>query len=109
MTGSTTQRPAVQEGPPGSAAIAAGSRGTARAGAMVLAAGGNAVDAAIAAMLASPLGEPTMTSMGGGGFLMVRKPDGEATVVDFFVDTPGRGASPKRPSSFVPVLVRYPG
>ena len=109
MTQAPLLSAAVQEGPAGSAAIAAGSRGTVRAGAAVLAAGGNAVDAALAAMLATPLGEPAMTSMGGGGFLLVRTPEGESTVVDFFVDTPGLGSSPRRPASFVPVLVTYPG
>lgn len=109
MTGTPQLAPSVQEGSPGCAAIAAGSRGTVRAGAAVLAAGGNAADAALAAMLASPLGEPSLTSMGGGGFMLVRQPDGEATVLDFFVDTPGRGALPRRPTALVPVLVHYPG
>ncbi len=109
MTGTTLLTPSVQEGPPGCAAIAAGSRGTVRAGATVLAAGGNAVDAALASMLATPLGEPSLTSMGGGGFLLVRQPDGQATVVDFFVDTPGLGAAPRRPASFIPITLTYPG
>lgn len=109
MTGTPTIEAMVQEGPPGSAAIAAGSRGTVRAGAEVLAAGGNAADAALAAMLASAVAEPSLTSMGGGGFLLVRMPDGRATVVDFFVDTPGLGSMPRRPSAFIPVSLQYPG
>lgn len=109
MTGTPQLSPAVQEGAPGCAAIAAGSRGTVHAGASVLAAGGNAADAALAAMLAAPLGEPSLTSMGGGGFMLVRQPGGESTVLDFFVDTPGLGALPRRPAALVPVLVRYPG
>lgn len=100
---------AAQEGPPGSGAIAAGSGATVAAGAAVLAAGGNAVDAALAAMLASPIGEPSLSSIGGGGFLLVRKPDGQAHVLDFFVDTPGLGALPRRPSALVSVDVYYPG
>jgi gamma-glutamyltranspeptidase/glutathione hydrolase len=109
MTGTPTITAVVQEGPAGSSAIAAGSRGTVRAGAEVLAAGGNAADAALAAMLASAVAEPSLTSMGGGGFLLVRLPDGRATVVDFFVDTPGLGSLPRRPSAFIPVSLQYPG
>ena len=109
MTGTPLLTPSVQEGPPGSAAIAAGAAGTVRAGARVLAAGGNAADAALAAMAASPMSEPSLTSMGGGGFMLVRQPDGTATVVDFFVDTPGLGSLPRRPSSFIPITLHYPG
>lgn len=109
MTGGPSLTAEVREGPPGSGAIAAGSRGTAWAGAQVLAAGGNAVDAALGAMLASAVAEPSLTSMGGGGFLLVRSPDGAATMMDFFVDTPGLGSSPRRPGPFTPVQVHYPG
>jgi gamma-glutamyltranspeptidase/glutathione hydrolase len=103
--------PVAQEGPPGSGAIAGGSRATVAAGAAVLSAGGNAVDAALAAMAASATAEISLTSLGGGGFLLVRTPDGEATMLDFFVDTPGRGAGPSAADAgtFVPVHVHYPG
>jgi gamma-glutamyltranspeptidase/glutathione hydrolase len=102
--------PVAQEGAPGSGAIAGGSRGTVAAGAAVLAAGGNAVDAALAAMAASACAEISLTSLGGGGFLLVRTPDGQATMLDFFVDTPGRGATgPAGTGDFVPVSVQYPG
>ncbi len=60
-------------------------------------------------MLASPVAEPSLTSMGGGGFLLVRHPDGRSSMVDFFVDTPGLGSLPRRPSSFIPITLRYPG
>lgn len=109
MTDALSLTAEVREGPPGSGALAAGSRGTAWAGAQVLAAGGNAVDAALAAMLASAVAEPSLTSMGGGGFLLVRTPDGEATMLDFFVDTPGLGSNPRRPGAFTPLEVHYPG
>ena len=109
MTGTSLLTTEVREGPPGSGAIAGGSQGTAAAGAAVLSAGGNAVDAALAAMLASAVAEPSLTSMGGGGFLLVRQPDGKATMVDFFVDTPGLGAPARRPGSFRPVHIHYPG
>jgi gamma-glutamyltranspeptidase/glutathione hydrolase len=54
-----------------------------RAGADVLAAGGNAVDAAIATGLALAVTYPTAGNIGGGGFLVIRFPDGRATTIDF--------------------------
>ena len=81
----------MAHGGPGSAAVAAGSVATARAGAEALAAGGNAVDAVLAATFAATVAEQAVASLGGGGFLMVRRPDGQVHVRDSFVDTPGRG------------------
>ncbi len=69
--------------------ISAGSRPTAEAGAAILAAGGHAVDAAVAASFAVAAGEPTVTSLAGGGMMLVR--DGatqEVTVLDFFGNAP---------------------
>ena len=74
--------------------VAAGHPLTAGAGAEVLRAGGNAVDAAVAAMLTSVVVEPMMTGLGGGGYLMVSPPDAEPVLLDFFVEAPGRGADP---------------
>ena len=54
-----------------SVSIAAGHPLTARAGADVLREGGNAVDAAIAAMLASLVCEPLLTGLGAGGYMLV--------------------------------------
>ncbi len=53
------------------------------AGAEVLRAGGNAVDAAIATGLALAVTHPTAGNIGGGGFMVIRFPDGSATAVDF--------------------------
>lgn len=70
------------------AAISCGSAPTAQAGAAVLAAGGSAVDAAVAAAFASTVAEPGVSSLGGGGFLLVRLPDGTQQVLDFFTTVP---------------------
>ncbi len=69
-------------------AISCGSDFTAQAGAGVLAAGGNAVDAAVAAALASAVCEPGVSSLGGGGFLLVRLADGTTRLLDFFTTVP---------------------
>jgi gamma-glutamyltranspeptidase/glutathione hydrolase len=73
-------------------AIAAGHRLTAEAGASVLEAGGNAVDACVAAAFAAWVAESPLTGPGAGGFALVvpgdRRP---ARLADFFVSTPGRG------------------
>lgn len=49
----------------------------------VLANGGNAVDAAIATGFALAVTYPTAGNIGGGGFMVIRFPDGRATTIDF--------------------------
>jgi gamma-glutamyltranspeptidase / glutathione hydrolase len=70
--------------------VAAGHPLTAEAGAKVLREGGNAVDAAIAAMLTSFVCEPLLTGLGAGGYMMVAGPDQAPTLLDFFVEAPNR-------------------
>ena len=53
--------------------------------------GGNAVDAAIAAMLASWVAEPLLTGPGAGGYLLVAGAGQEPVVLDFFVEAPSGG------------------
>jgi gamma-glutamyltranspeptidase/glutathione hydrolase len=54
-----------------------------RIGRDVLAAGGNAVDAAIATGFALAVVDPAAGNIGGGGFMVIRMPDGSATTIDF--------------------------
>src|SRR5438132_12378937 len=71
-------------------AIAAGHPLTAAAGARVLAVGGNAVDAAVAAALVSWVAESPLTGPGAGGFMLVhRARDRSTRVFDLFVAVPG--------------------
>ena len=60
----------------------------------MLAEGGNAVDACVAAAFAAWVAESPLTGPGAGGFALVRPGDGRpARLADFFVATPGRGRS----------------
>ena len=69
--------------------VAAGHPVSAETGAQVLREGGNAVDAALAAVLASFVTEPLLTGLGAGGYLLVAGAGREPVVLDFFVATPG--------------------
>src|SRR5438270_7336635 len=70
--------------------VAAGHPLTAHAGARVLREGGNAVDAAVAAILTSFVAEPLLTGLGAGGYMLVAGPDREPALLDFFVAAPTR-------------------
>lgn len=70
----TVRKPAVTS--PGGV-VATQHQAASEIGARVLADGGNAVDAAIAASVALAVAEPWMSGLGGGGFMLVR-PAGEA-------------------------------
>src|SRR5689334_16148622 len=77
-------------------AIAAGHPLTAEAGAAVLAEGGDAVDACVAAGFASWVVESPLTGPGGGGFMLVhRARDRTTRLLDFFVAVPGLGRAPR--------------
>jgi gamma-glutamyltranspeptidase/glutathione hydrolase len=70
--------------------VAAGHPLTAQAGANVLREGGNAVDAAVAAMLTSFAAEPLLTGLGAGGYMLVAGGGREPALLDFFVQAPTR-------------------
>jgi gamma-glutamyltranspeptidase/glutathione hydrolase len=91
--------------PPGM--VAAGHPLTAEAGARILREGGNAVDAAVGAVLASWVAEPLLTGPGAGGYLLVAGAGEEPTLLDFFVEAPGRGADPARRADLVPAEVSF--
>src|SRR3954452_13680834 len=90
--------------------VAAGHPLSAEAGAAVLREGGNAVDAAVCAVLASFAVESPLTGFGAGGFIMVHRPAvpaGPATsLLDFFVSAPGRDGI-ERGAELVPVPVHF--
>ncbi len=86
-------------------AVAAGHPLTAEAGATVLREGGNAVDAAVAAVLTSFVTESPLTGLGAGGFMLVHAPP-EDVLLDFFVEVPGRTIAERR-SELVPIPVYF--
>jgi gamma-glutamyltranspeptidase/glutathione hydrolase len=82
--------------------VAAGHPLTAEAGANVLREGGNAVDAAVCAVLASFAVESPLTGFGAGGFMLVHdpaattEPEQGDVLTDFFVQAPGLGGIERR-------------
>lgn len=92
--------------------MAAGHPVTAEAGARILREGGNAVDAAIAAVLTSFITESPLTGFGAGGFMLVHDPQREggerAVLVDFFVAAGGIDGT-ERGAELVPIPVDFGG
>ncbi|HMJ03924.1 MAG TPA: gamma-glutamyltransferase [Conexibacter sp.] len=106
-------------GSPSHGVVAAGHPLSAEAGADALRAGGNAVDAALAAMLASFAAEPLLSGLGAGGYMLVvpggerlwtgprESTTGKPVVLDFFVEVPGRDADQAQRAELVPVDVSF--
>src|SRR3954471_17898319 len=87
--------------------VAAGHPLTAQAGADVLRAGGNAVDAAVGAVLMSFVTESPLTGPGAGGFMLVHTAEGADHLLDFFVAAPGRGLADPEPAALEPIDVEF--
>lgn len=88
--------------------VAAGHEKTAEAGQQMLESGGNAFDAAVAASFASYVAEPTLTSAGGGGFLLAHTTDGENCLFDFFTQTPqNRKFEKEEDLHFYPITLTF--
>ncbi len=77
--------------------VAAPERRAAEVGARVLAAGGNAADAAVAVHFALAVTFPSAGNLGGGGFALVRDPVGPVYALDFRETAPARA----RPDLFL--------
>jgi gamma-glutamyltranspeptidase/glutathione hydrolase len=111
--------PAVTERAAGKGVVAAGHPLSAEAGADVLRAGGNAVDAALGAMLTAFAAEPLLTGLGAGGYMLVVPGEDpvlwgtgparprDPVLLDFFVEVPGRGADHDQRAELVPVDVNF--
>ena len=90
--------------------ISSGHQITSEVGARILKNGGNTFDAAVAACTASCITEPTLTSLGGGGFAIVHDgPTSEDWMLDFFVDMPGLGGDGISMEGFEDVTVDFGG
>ena len=89
-------------------AIAAGHPLTAEAGARVLAEGGSAVDACIAASFASWVTESMLSGPGAGGFFLVHEAASARTrLADFFVCAPGLGNGQRASARMLQVDVAF--
>ena len=89
-------------------AVAAGHPLTAEAGARILAEGGNAVDACVAAAFVSWVAESPLSGPGGGGFMLVhRGGDGADRLLDFFVAVPGEGLPPGERGEMLAVDIAF--
>ena len=63
--------------------VVSAERHASEAGVAVMRAGGNAVDAAVATGFALAVTFPVAGNVGGGGFMVLRFPDGRATTLDY--------------------------
>jgi gamma-glutamyltranspeptidase/glutathione hydrolase len=91
--------------------IASSSQIAADAGASVSDEGGNAIDAAVAATIASMCTEPGIIAPGGGGFVTIWEPGRDPIVIDCYAEMPGRGLDPMPPpgSGGIPIRLGYGG
>ena len=88
-------------------AIAAPNESAAAAGESVARAGGNAVDAALAAALVTMVTEVGIVSLSSGGFVTVQPQVGPAYTVDGWMDVPGRDSA--APGNTWDIVTQYGG
>ncbi|MBX6357175.1 MAG: gamma-glutamyltransferase [Micromonosporaceae bacterium] len=89
------------------AGVAAGHPATTEVGLRILAAGGSAADAAVAAVLASCVAESVLTGIGGGGFATYYDAASRTvTCLDFFCTVPGLDVD-ATPCPMVPIEVNF--
>jgi gamma-glutamyltranspeptidase/glutathione hydrolase len=87
-------------------AIAGGDELTVAAGYEILKTGGNAFDAAISATLMTFVASSTITSIGGGGFMIASQKNNKPVLLDFFTHTP-INKRPENEAEFFPVIVDF--
>lgn len=87
--------------------VAGGDPQTAEAGAELLRAGGNAIDAIVAAAFAAFVCELPLCSPFGGGVMVVEPAGGEPIAFDMFARTPGLGAGAGRERDFEGIRVSF--
>jgi gamma-glutamyltranspeptidase / glutathione hydrolase len=75
---------------------------SAEAGMEILRAGGNAVDAAIAASFAESVVQPAASTIGGGGLFTIRTAEGEAHGINYMWQAPLRAAADMYPMDGIP-------